>query len=434
MVKFKGKHTEKKVPRWLNTIQENSWEAELLLSAVLLFGLIQTPIFLESWSQQLFAWETGIIKGVVEMIIRGIEILRIGFIIHIIVRALWIAQVGFSYVFPKGIQVEKLGFQGNFRTELNKNNSTVNSIMRLEKIASTVFAISFSLFGLAIGLIGFLSPVFLIGFLTAGQELSTTTENIILSFLFIYSGLSILVFIDFVTNGVLRRGKKRAMVYYPIALFYRFFTLSFLYRKTLLTIISNVAGYRRYLITIGMIIIIQFIDDPSSAMLEYQAEIYAENTKNGFLQKENYETKRDDEDILVVTIPSDIIENNFLPIFVQNIDLLQQRSIIDKESEKDNSKRVISFNVDKKNDGLASKAANLSQLLKISIDDDAIDSVLWNLTIHPTTYTKGFMAYLDISKLSQASHRINVKVQRSNLLDSIKRDSLIANILFYKSN
>jgi hypothetical protein len=131
MVKFKGEHTDKKIPRWLNTIQENSWEAELLLSAVLLFGLIQTPIFLQSWSQQLFAWETGIINGIIAMIIQGIEILRIGFIIHIIVTAMWIAQAGFSYVFPNGILVDKLKFKGRFKTELDKSNATVKSILTL---------------------------------------------------------------------------------------------------------------------------------------------------------------------------------------------------------------------------------------------------------------------------------------------------------------
>jgi hypothetical protein len=83
---------------------------------------------------------------------------------------------------------------------------------------------------------------------------------------------------------------------------------------------------------------------------------------------------------------------------------------------------------------MAKEAANLAELLKLSIDDEEIDPISWDVTIHPTSYTKGFIGYLDITELSYARHKLKIKVLKPNLSDSIKTDTLIANITFYKSH
>lgn len=40
------------VPEWLKTVQINSWEAELLISALLLYMLYQVPEYIENYQGQ----------------------------------------------------------------------------------------------------------------------------------------------------------------------------------------------------------------------------------------------------------------------------------------------------------------------------------------------------------------------------------------------
>ena len=434
MVQFKGTSKNQKIPQWLENIQENSWEAELLLSAVMLFGLIQTPILLNTWMNQVFLWEDGVLRSLLETFVQGIEILRIGFILHLIVRALWIAQVGFSYVYPKGIRIDKLKFHGRFRRELEKSESQVNSIIKLEKVASMIFAISFSLFGLLIGLTFFVSPFMILALVTKGKVIVGEYKTAIVVFVMVYIFLSIPIFIDFITNGWLRRGKRRAKFFYPLSYFFRIMTLSFLYKKTLLTIISNVKGFRKYLISIGVVLIILFMNEPKDFLLRYKRDSYIENTKKAYVQKENYDSKRSDDDYLVATIPNDVINSNVLPVFIKDQGLFDLDKFDHETVEKDSSSTKIRFSKNELEDNMAAEAENLNKLIYLTIDEDSLKDVKWAASVHPKAYKRGFTSYLNISELENKDHRLKIYlIQTESDTLQQRKDSLLANIFFYKN-
>lgn len=427
MVQFKGSKPDNKIPQWLETIQENSWEAELLLSAVLLFGLIQTPIFLDTWTREFFAWNDGYLKTLLENINRGLEILRIGFIFHIIVRAMWIAQVGFSYVYPSGIKVDSLKFKGRFRKELSKVDSSVQSIMFLERLASTIFAVSFSLFGMLMGLVAYASPFLGFALLIENPDIHTAVKGILIFLMLSYLFLSFLVFIDFVTNGLLRRGRRRAKYFYHISWFFRIFTLSFLYRKTLLTIISNTKGYKKYVITIGLLLIVVFSDNLTDMVPDHYFDNYRENLKMGFTQNANYESKRSASDVMVATVQSDIIDNNVISLFIKDISLFGKFDW--KEDEKDTSK--IKFTTSLKDEVFNIKTENLNEVLNIYVDSVQCQELNWNSTVHPKTYDKGYIAYINLDTLPAKLYNLIIKVKEEEDDKPIEKDSTIAFIPFY---
>jgi len=427
MVQFKGSQSDRKIPQWLETIQENSWEAELLLSAVLLFGLIQTPIFLDTWTREFFAWKGGYVKELLETVNQGLEILRIGFIFHIIVRAMWIAQVGFSYVYPSGIKVDALKFKGRFRKELSKVDSSVQSIMFLERLASTIFAISFSLFGMLLGLITWASPFLGFALLLKNPELHTAFKGILIFLMLTYLFSSFLVFIDFITNGLLRRGRRRAKYFYHISWFFRIFTLSFLYRKTLLTIISNTKGYKRYLITIGLLLIVVFYDDVTKIGPNYHYDGYRENIKMRNAQKVNYESKRSKNDILVATIQSDVVEQNVISLFVKDIPLFA--SFDWEEDEKDSIKVKFTTSLDEDLFNISTK--NLVEVLDVYVDSAKCSNLNWTSTVHPKTYDKGYISYINLDTLPAKLYNLIVKVKEEEDDKPIEKDSTIAFIPFF---
>jgi len=427
MVQFKGSKSEKRIPKWLETIQENSWEAELLLSAVLLFGLIQTPIYLEAWSNYTLAWGNEYVNTLIDGFIDGLELLRIGFIFHIIIRAMWIAQVGFSYVYPKGIKLNNLRFKGRFQAELSGSDSNIKTILNLEKLASMTFSISFMLFSMLLGLIMFASPFILLVWIMESLELNKVLMFVYVFFILFYVLLSIFVFVDFITNGFLRRGRRRAKFYYHISLFYRFMTLSFLYRKTLLTIISNTNGYKRFLITISILITLGIFDSLSNAGRDYHLENYQYNITQEYAQPSNYESKRNADDLTYVTIPSDQIEAEVLLLFVKDQDLFKSG----KTRELSDSSSALQVSTDVEPAKFNVKPEILAELIDVFVDTTEVDSLQWYSTVHPNSYDRGFITYLDLSKFSNDLYNLKVIVNLRTAKDSIKRDTLIAFIPFY---
>ncbi len=427
MAQFRGLKKDKSIPRWLENIQENSWEAELLLSAVLLFGLIQTPMYLETWSNYVFAWGSTLLSTFFEAIIQGLQILRIGFIVHIIVRSMWIAQVGFSYVYPSGIKLNTLKFKGRFHSELDKTDSTIKTILDLERLASTIFAVSFMLFGLMLGLVVYVTPFVLMTWLVTIPEINEYSVVAFGVFLLLYLPLSLLVFIDFITNGFLRRGKRRAKFFYHISLFFRFMTLSFLYRKTLLTIISNAQGYKRYVITFSLLLFVVFLDEVSSLENNYKLENYREGIKNAYLQHSNYESQRADKDLVVATVPNDIIEERIIPLFVKDLRIFKDYKFnMRKDSGKAFTVRS-NFNSDLFN--ISPEKLNL--VLSVFIDSTRFDSLKWMPTVHPSSYTRGYITYLNLQAFPNELHNLTVSVKIPSDTLATAEDSTIAFIPFY---
>ena len=94
-----------KIPAWLKQIQENSWELELLISGGAIFSLFQLSgswiIWVESTNEFTFFMGRNVILMIGTL---GLELLKIGFITHIMLRALWLAMVCVNYFYPQGIQ------------------------------------------------------------------------------------------------------------------------------------------------------------------------------------------------------------------------------------------------------------------------------------------------------------------------------------------
>ena len=95
---------------WLKELGEQSWQAELILSGLVITGLFQMPDLFIKWV------EASIIQsGEIEYIflnlasvffLVGIDCLIIFFGLHLLFRGIWIALLGFNSVYPDGIDVK----------------------------------------------------------------------------------------------------------------------------------------------------------------------------------------------------------------------------------------------------------------------------------------------------------------------------------------
>lgn len=398
-------------PKWLKTIQLNSWEAELLISALVLYALFQIPDFIQKFSLQTFERGSyGISFS--NIIIRAVGFVKLGYVLHIIVRGIWVSSIGLSYVFPKGIQNENLKFKGKFKKEVEKSSGLIKNVLKLEELSSLIYGISFIGFGCLVG-----TATLMLIFVSIGEFMSSyavedslliTIPTTLLLLLFILSTL--IVFIDFITSGLFRRKKWSVKWFYPIAWVYRILTLSFLYRKSILVLQSNVKGWKRYFIPI---MILTFIIGFIWVIKEERENIrvaYFTKTQAFDFQSVNYESKRGANDVLISTIQSDIIDENVIQIYLKDLRIFSQIY------PRDTANNTTWFDL---NSQQTTKILN--KWISVKIDSTEVNEINWRITQHPVSFQYGFNSYLDISMLANGNHIIQVELDTTSMKPRAKR-------------
>lgn len=399
-------------PKWLRTIQLNSWEAELLISALVLYALFQVPDFLNDFALQNFARGSRLHR-LFNILERAVNILSFGYILHILVRGIWVATVGLSYVFPKGVKVENLNFKGNFKKELQNNSSLVKMVLRLEELSSIIYGVSFIFFGTLVGFGCYLfSFLYLVEWITPAMNRNSYfagTAGLIIVFYFL---LSLMVFIDFLTNGVFRRKSWSADWFYYVAFFFRIVTLSFLYRRSLLVLISNTKGWKSYLIPIIVLVVVFGFNELHRSLRDNRTKNHYLNVANGDYHSSNYENIRGTEDDLYVTIQSDIIQNSTLKIFLK--DLIPFDDLYFYEGGTIHKTKW---------DLLPSDSITqfFSKRLIVKIDDEPVKNLQWFKTQHPTKYEFGFTTFIDIEHVQRGSHFLKMEIDTIGMRPQAKK-------------
>lgn len=136
-------------PQWLQNLEAESWQAEMIVSGIAIFGSLQLPDLIEQLIDyelyelpETLAWPAYLMNIYLYI---GVILLIVGFIIHFILRSLWIGMVGFNSVFPQGIQRNTEVLSEAFLDRLIEDYGDVNAyIKRLDNICSSLFAFAFS--------------------------------------------------------------------------------------------------------------------------------------------------------------------------------------------------------------------------------------------------------------------------------------------------
>ncbi|MEM6642457.1 MAG: hypothetical protein AAF616_05730 [Bacteroidota bacterium] len=409
-MKKQQKSDENQTPAWLQTIQLNSWEAELLISALVLYALFQVPENIQQFALRSFERDS-LFHGFFRLIRRAVELLSFGYIIHILVRGLWVANVGLSYVFPKGINKERLKFKGKFGKEIDGQASIVKGVLKLEELSSTVYGISFLLFGCLFGFAFFILPFialseWMVDLITEKSGLALIAVLLI----FLYLVFLIILLIDFVTNGLFRRIEWTAKIYYPIAVVFRILTLSFLYRRALLILVSNAKGWKSYVIPVVLLLVTFGFIMGKGEQRDAKRKRYLLASEEFKKVAENYEDQRQKGDYLMASIQSDVISESVLSLFLTDLSLFNTLHMWDSDSLE-------------KWEVLGSKESSkaLNRWLKIHIDSSNSYEPEWYLSQHPKELLFGFSTFLDLEELERGPHVITIAFDTVNMEPYRKR-------------
>ena len=243
---------------WLETLQQESWQLELLISGFALFGIWEARQFIYDF--EIFIQLNPTSKAVSFLLYIFLSLLKTGWMIfiinllaHIILRGFWIGAIGLRYVSGE-IDYEDLDYSESFTNYLREKVGDYDDfIERLEKLCSVIFAFTFLLFFLFLSLQIFMIFCFipiLISDRLGMQEPGKNPALLLPTFLYLFMGL--IVFIDFLSFGGLKRLKEgpTQKVYMFIFKIISYSTLSFLYRPLLYNFIDD--KYTRRLIILSI--------------------------------------------------------------------------------------------------------------------------------------------------------------------------------------
>ncbi len=251
---------------WLEKLQQESWQLELLISGFALFGIWESRDILESFTNFLAVNNpvksdaSAVLVVVTQMLRAAWLVFFTNLLIHVIMRGLWIGAIGLRYV-SGDIDYDKLNYSDSFNKYFKKKVGRFDDyIERLEKICSSIFAYTFLLFFI------FLSLAFFIIFwivLVAILDYLFDPSYFAISFIVntVFGFLAFFVFIDFITLGLFKKiqDKTFSKVYGYIYRFYSFITLSFIYRPLLYNFLDTKYTRRLFWFSIPYLLLLTLV-------------------------------------------------------------------------------------------------------------------------------------------------------------------------------
>lgn len=397
--KSKGQET----PRWLLRVQEQSWEPEILISGIVLFGLFQVPglieqlhHFLNHYSLEIFSAGTADSSMVALLKVANVWLIG-GFMFHLLLRSIWVAFIGLSYVYTDGVQIERLKFSEQYNRTIFSSRGYQDNILRLEKVCSTTFAISFLLFMCILGAFFFLGIVAL--FLAIITELFPSIDN----FTWVdhvLMGIGVLYILDFLTLGALKRIPYFSKLYYPVYRVMSVLSLSPLYRKIYYGLVSNNKPWKvvvAVIVFIGISCLLAFSFRWEENIAD-TIELRLSDGADQVLYAGHYENIAEGKPSATIMIPADIIERNVLRVFIVHRSAYEERyikSLCDFEARRDSVQR----------DTLAMDC--LSRFYSLELDGQAVKTEFLFLE-KPATRQLGLQTYLDIAHLEKGMHELEL--------------------------
>lgn len=134
---------------WLQRLKEESWEAELLVSAVAIFGSFQLFAIVD-WAVYQFVdilhldqYLLGYLVAFITLF--AVSILGSMFVIHFILRSYWVGLVGLNSVFPDYNTEDSVHSPIFTEKMLTKLPRLKDSITQVDELCSVIFACAFCL-------------------------------------------------------------------------------------------------------------------------------------------------------------------------------------------------------------------------------------------------------------------------------------------------
>lgn len=412
----------------LQKLQEESWQLELIISGFAIFGLVsafgELRIGLEMAENEENIYEAIFFT----VAIVSCAILIFNLLLHVVLRGLWIGALGLRYV-SGDIDYDELRYSPKFTKYLSKKIGSFDKyIATLENYCSIIFAISFLLIFYFLALTFCILTLVLISFyildndnIQEGWRLSIGVPLVI----FVSIGM-LLTFIDFITQGWLKRKKWISRIYFPIYWVFSFLTLSFLYRPLVYNFLDNKFGRRISFLFLPLFFLLLF----ASSIVDKKSNYFDEQL--GFNSSQYYGNPLDYEDQLVekdeltetASIHSKIITEPYIKVFINFDDNIENNVFVFNPSlkPKEDGRGITSMAFVDMDWGEIGRQRRqyletFNSIYSVRIDTLEIPSEF--IMGHNIQKQLGFETYVPTSEIAQGKHMLNIMRKRIRNGDTV---------------
>jgi len=429
---------KEKFKKWLDILQQESWQLELIISGFAIYGLflivdpIQIALIETQQTENMYA---GVLYG---GLLTSWFILATNLLAHVVLRGLWIGAIGLRYVSGE-IDYDSFKYSPKFMMHIKKRVGSFDEyVEKLEKYCSIIFAVTFLLVFYLLGLLVIIFLINTVGFWVDGGEESYRAWIGIPILIFLIGG-SVITFFDFITQGWLKRKKWTTLIYYPIYWVFKYLTLSFLYRPMVYNFLDTKFGRRLSFIMVPLYIGIAIL-----AGVEFRTSNYIFDDSNSsatIANVKNYQSQLIEKTdfVKLASIPDKVITNEFLQVFIvygSNVedDVFYFNRGLEPEEDKRGLKLPISFsseNWKSRNDNMNKYVKALEELYELKIDDFCFDP---NFVLTKNSRNqKGYETFLDLANLDRGKHLLEIS-RKDHIKDSIYQRKIISIPFWYYPN
>lgn len=303
-------------------------EMELLISAALVFALLQLPEFLDRWWEASSLHLGGVSFFSVFIIYYGCKLIAYGLIVaisaHFLLRGFWVAIMSLRSVYPAGYDTTKLEHGKIYEAFYERRLMTLQEIEdRVDRISASIFAFVFLFLLLFLAMSVWAAAGWLIGFILARV---TGNDDLIGITVLVWFGLFLavqiyLALIDrYSKTHEVSEGTKRSTL--RIFRWMHFATLNFIYAPVFFTFTTHTSRRRMSTLLIGfmysMIGVFMFSLFLSRGVIGFDSySYYPQRAAEAQLRPIHYDSLRDsDRAATAPSIQSDVIDGPYLRLFI----------------------------------------------------------------------------------------------------------------------
>ncbi len=481
------RHDKIDFKEWLEKLQQESWQLELIISGFAIFGLFRARPFIFEMHQDIAATVVASTAPIMFMSVALIFawlIFVTNLLLHVFVRGLWIGAIGLRYVSGE-IDYEGLGYNKLFTDYYRNKVGTFDAyIERLERLASVIFAYTFllcfmlmsTMFFFTVLMVIIVAMVILMGDYHMLSHHININHPIPVFIFFVLLFWGFVMLVDFVSMGMLKKIKQRhfAKFFFWMSRIFSIMTLSFLWRPLLLNFLDTKYTKRLLLLSVPYYILLLFVLPSLTFKTQgnYPSFSLGKQTLQDAVHANSFHFQYYDDDrekmlkdshynpITTACLPSKRVSGNFLEVFVKShksdgmrledqsgevfplsktgfliSDLSHPEYYPEEELGIEDSDSLTVEIRQGYQDNLLQIKQRIIDFIEIRIDGEVISNELINYDyyMHPETQDVGMLAFAPINGLTPGRHTLVVEKKYHKLKPSgMTLDTKTAVIPFIK--
>jgi len=405
---------EQKKPEWLQALEAQSWQAELIASGLAIYGSFTLGPYIEhltEWAVLRFNDRVLTVLYFLFIYLFAAQvILVISFITHLALRILWAGILGLSSVYPDGINMQSKTYADYFKQQLKLEFPDLSKYsLELDKLCSLIFSI---LCALVIVMLS--TSIWILIYLV----ISELALKIIPTHIFNYIQYSIfgIILVLTVVNGILVGSKWKNTAFAK--------KHSYNFNRRLSKIIM-ILGYRSFnyitqtirsnvtskLFFIGMTLILIGSMTATIPKLQkmvpfYRADIFVHyKALESTVESRSYADQNTSSTILLPYIQSEIIDEDYLNLYIP----FYQRELSQFEKEGGTFTWNNELSSDENKVLRAKlKVKNANSYYSVQIDGQPLPSVTFSYRRNLHNNRDGYQAFIDLSNYPKGKHVLTI--------------------------